>query len=66
MPGSLGSGEFGVHVPPYKFYEKSDRKSKISKSKIERNDDKKGAVERELSGSTVRFMYCCEQVICEY
>ena len=62
MPGSLRFGEFGVHVPPYKFCEKSDRKS--AKYKIEKNADKKGAAMRDLGGYTVRFMYCYEQVIC--
>ena len=38
--------------------------SKISK--IEKNDDKKDAAVGELSGSTVRFMYCYTQVICRY
>ena len=64
LPGSLGFGEFGVHVPPYKFCKKTDRKSEISK--IEENNDKKGVAVRELSGSTVRFMYCYTQVICRY
>ena len=41
-------------------------KNLIKITKIDKNDDKKGAAVGELGGSTVRFMYCYRQVICLY